>query len=126
MGSFRKTKQSVLILDIVNNSRDHLNAYEIYEKCQKEINNISLGTVYRNLHNLVDSHQIRQITGLDGTEHYDNIHMIHNHFLCLKCQEISDVFDKLNISINCDLGEVMDYEILYKGICNNCLKKEKN
>ena len=126
MGSFRKTKQSSLILDIINNSQDHLNAYEVYEKCQREINNISLGTVYRNLHNLVDNHQIRCIIGLDGTDHYDNMHMAHNHFLCLKCQGISDVLDKVNIPINSNLGKVIDYEILYKGICNSCLEKEKN
>ena len=124
MGSFRKTKQSALILDIINNSSEHLNAYEVYEKCLKEINNISLGTVYRNLNNLVENHQIRKINGLDGIEHFDNLKHVHNHFICIKCMRINDVFDKVSIPLECTFGKVINYEIFYKGICNNCLEEE--
>jgi len=124
MGSFRNTKQSLLILDIINNSYNHLTAYDVYEVCKKEISNISLGTVYRNLHNLVDNHKIRCIIGLDGVEHYDNLKNDHNHFICVKCQKIDDIYDKIKVPIKSNLGKVINYEILYKGICNNCMEKE--
>ena len=38
----RKTKQKDLILNIVQNSYEHLDAYEIYEEAKKTINNISI------------------------------------------------------------------------------------
>lgn len=50
----RNTKQRECILDIINNSYDHLNAYQVYDKAREIISNISLGTVYRNLSWLCD------------------------------------------------------------------------
>ncbi len=126
MGNFRNTKQSALILNIINNSCEHLNAYEVYNKCLKHINNISLGTVYRNLNNLVDNHQIRKIIDLNGVEHFDNLKISHNHFICTNCMQISDIIDKVNIPLECEVGKIMDYEIIYKGLCHNCLMKEEN
>jgi Fur family ferric uptake transcriptional regulator/Fur family peroxide stress response transcriptional regulator len=45
----KNTKQKKVILDIINNSNNHLDAYQIYDEARKQISNISLGTVYRNL-----------------------------------------------------------------------------
>jgi len=125
MGSFRKTKQSALILDIIDNSSEHLNAYEVYEKCLKHINNISLGTVYRNLNNLVDNYQIRKIIDLNGVEHFDNLKIVHNHFICTNCNYIYDIIDDVEIPLSCKFGKILDYEIIYKGLCHNCCKEEK-
>ena len=55
----RNTKQNSLIFNIINNSYSHLDAYSIYELCKKEIPNISLGTVYRNLTSLVNNHKMQ-------------------------------------------------------------------
>ena len=126
MGNFRKTRQNALILNIVNQSYDHLTANEIYHKCLSKIDNISLGTVYRNLNNLVNNYKIRKFVDLNGVEHFDNLNILHNHFICVKCMKISDVFDKINIPLNYEFGKVVDYEIFYKGVCNSCLKKEEN
>ena len=51
----KSTKQRNVILDIINNSYDHLDAYGVYEEARKKIPNISLGTVYRNLKALEDA-----------------------------------------------------------------------
>ena len=60
----KNTKQKELILNIINNNYNHLSADEIYKKCQKTISNISLGTVYRNLNNLVKEQKIKRLSGL--------------------------------------------------------------
>ena len=57
----RNTTQRNLILDITNNSCEHLTAEEVYEIARKSISNISLGTVYRNLNILVELQKIRKI-----------------------------------------------------------------
>lgn len=124
MGILRKTRQSDLILDIINNSHTHLTAFGVYELARRSINNISLGTVYRNLNTLVENNEIRRIKGLDSEDHYDNIKVSHNHFICGECKNIYDVYDDEKISINNNLGKVMNYEIYYKGICKNCLGKD--
>lgn len=125
MGNFRITKQNALILSIIDNSCEHLSAFDIYKKCLLTISNISLGTVYRNLNNLVDAKKIRRIIDFNGVEHFDNLKKTHNHFICSKCMNIFDVFDNVNIPLDCDLGKVINYEIIYNGICHNCEEEEK-
>ena len=61
----RNTTQRNLILDITNNSCEHLTAEEVYEITRKSISNISLGTVYRNLNILVELQKIRKIKTFD-------------------------------------------------------------
>ena len=77
----RNTKQRDLILNIINNSYNHLTAEEVYEIARKEISNISLGTVYRNLIVLTNLRKIRKIKTFDAKDHYDRMHK-HNHFIC--------------------------------------------
>lgn len=121
----RETKQRNLILEIINNSCSHLSAEEIYNIAKKQISNISLGTVYRNLNMLFENGNIRKIKLDDNVDHYDNLKKEHNHFICNKCNKIYDVFEKEKNNINLDCGIVMNYEKIYKGICNNCIKEEK-
>ena len=83
----RNTTQRNLILDIINNSCNHLTAEKVHEIARKSISNISLGTVYRNLNILVELQKIRKIKTFDGKDHYDKLHIKHNHFICLKCNK---------------------------------------
>ena len=121
----RETKQKKLILEIINNSYNHLSAEEIYNIAKEDIPNISLGTVYINLNLLFENGNIRKIKSDDNIDHYDNLKKEHNHFICSKCNKIYDIFEteKINKKISC--GIVMNYEKNYKGICNNCIKEEK-
>ena len=120
--NMRKSKQNDLILEIINNSYNHPNAYMIYESCKKEIPNISLGTVYRNLNNLVNNMQIKRIKMPDNIDRYDRINNFHAHFICLKCMEIYDLdFKDKFFHDNLNGNKVLDYEISFKGICKNCL-----
>ena len=59
----RNTKQKELILNIINHSNTHPTAFEVYEEAKKELHNISLGTVYRNLNVLLENKKIIQIKG---------------------------------------------------------------
>ena len=120
----RETKQRNLILEIINNSCDHLKAEDIYEISKKHISNISLGTVYRNLNYLYEFGSIRKIKSNDNIDHYDNINVKHNHFICSKCNKIYDVFESVLEINKIDCGIVMNYEKIYNGICNNCIKEE--
>ena len=119
----RNSIQRNYIFEIVNNSYDHLNAYQIYELARKTIPNISLGTVYRNLSLLTDHHMIRSFI-VDGIIRYDK-NIVHDHFICDKCKCIIDI--PKNIYDNnkyIDGNLVIDYDIKYKGICRECQRKE--
>ena len=121
----RNTRQKNLIFEIIDNSYDHLSAYQIYDIARLDMPNISLGTVYRNLSNLVKNKKIREIV-VDGTLHFDRNDM-HAHFICNNCGDIIDVFNNIiddNSYIDGNL--VMDYEIKLKGICKKCVGGNDN
>ena len=117
----RNTKQKNVILEIVNNSYDHLTAYQIYEIARKLIPNISLGTVYRNLSGLTDDGKIRKLE-VYGTLRFDR-NTKHAHFICTECDGIFDVFDGILVDNEyVDGNLVMYYDIKIRGICKKCLE----
>lgn len=119
----KNTKQRKVIQNIVNMSNSHLDAYQVHEEALKQIPNISLGTVYRNLKILEDENLIRTLN-VGGIKHYDK-NILHNHFVCIKCFKIIDVFDLDFINLKKYQDNIVtDYEIVLKGICKNCQKED--
>ncbi|MCI9233870.1 MAG: transcriptional repressor [Bacilli bacterium] len=113
----------------IKNSYDHPTAEKIYEDVRKTIPNISLGTVYRNLNQLVEEGYIRKITNLDENAHYDKIDM-HAHMRCSSCERILDLEKHFIPDIAEYVEEksgnkILSQEILLTGICKECRKKEK-
>ena len=120
----RNTKQKELIYSIVNNSTNHLDAYHIYELCREKMPNISLGTVYRNLTNLVNEGKIIRFN-INGFDRYDKS-INHFHFVCSECGTIYDVFDNLIIEKQfIDDNMVIDYELKINGICKKCIERKE-
>lgn len=118
----KNTKQRKVVLDIINNSDNHLDALGVYDLARMSIPNISLGTVYRNLGVLESDGDIQGIV-VDGVKHYDKI-IPHYHFVCKKCLKIIDVFDLEIPELKEYNGNLVDdYEIVLKGICENCQKE---
>ena len=85
----RNTRQRNCIFDIVNNSYEHLTAYQVYDKAKQVISNISLGTVYRNLSWLCENNKIKYFI-VDGIVRYDRKDE-HDHFICRECNNIIDI-----------------------------------
>lgn len=122
----RITKQKRLVLEIINNSHNHLNAEEVYNECRQVIPNISLGTVYRILNQLVDNQLIKRLK-VQEFDRFDSMHKRHSHFVCTKCSSIHDIFDDImdldKIKVP---GEIYDYDVKFIGLCNDCLKNEED
>ena len=120
------TKQSSLVLDIVNDSCNHPTAYDVYLECIKVIHNISLTTVYRNLNKLVDKRLIQRFELKDNIVRYDK-DTCHDHFICTKCSRVIDL-DRSDITYNemINGNKVLNARIFYDGICCDCLKLERN
>lgn len=121
----RNTKQKTLILEIINHSISHPTAYMVHQECVKELPNISLGTVYRNLNILVELGKIQRLEVPGHFDRYDKI-QAHDHFVCLKCGSIIDL-ERTKISYEEILqgNLVMNCKIRYEGICCDCLKMYK-
>ena len=125
------SKQREQILNIINNSYDHPTAYMVYEEVRKDIPNISLGTVYRNLNSLCINKQIRRLAIPNDNDRFDKINN-HFHLYCVSCHSVIDLnngllikFDKI-IKDNFDF-EVLSNDLVFSGICHDCKegKEEK-
>lgn len=119
----RFSKQRDLILNIVQGTRSHPTADWVYGEVRKELPNVSLGTVYRNLGQLVDNKSLLAIN-IDGTLHYDACLDEHQHFQCKTCNNIYDI----DISIKDFVSQIESKtnhkidrcQIHLVGICKAC------
>lgn len=107
----------------------HPSAEELYMKLKPKNPNLSLATVYRNLNQLADTGDIKRIDGLSGQVHYDHNTKEHFHIICLKCNKIEDLPPEMANSLRELLNqqkdfEIISYDILVKGICSKCQRKE--
>lgn len=121
----RSSKQRDLILDIVNHSQSHNTTQEIYQKAREVMPKISLGTVYRNLNQLVDAKLLIRIKTDEGMDRFDNTLLGHHHFICDSCGRIIDVFQDFSLPMNViPNSKITHYTIQFYGICDKCLEED--
>ncbi len=115
------------ILEVLQNTKSHPTASDVYDKVRQDIPSISLGTVYRNLANLSEAGQILKLSVGTAAEHFDGDISPHYHIICTKCQKIVDVFehkDNLNSFAQKYFGgKITEHSLIFYGECENCLDK---
>ena len=121
------SKQREAIYNFLAGRKDHPTADVVYDNIRKDMSNISLGTVYRNLKVLCEVGRIRKVDCGDGLDHYDANLGVHQHFVCEKCGSIGDIFLgeleelKACAAKACE-GEIISTEVVFRGICPKCKK----
>ena len=122
MGKYAKE-----ILNIVNESCEHLTAEKIFFEMKKKFPGIVLASVYNNLNMLTQQGSIRRVS-LDGQpDRYDKIKK-HDHLVCRKCGKIADFeFGDLTESLNGQLhSSIFDYDLKVFYECPECKSKINN
>lgn len=126
----KHSKQRDLILKIIRSTKCHPNADWIYVAARKEIPNISLGTVYRNLKLLVDEGKIQELCLKNNIKRYDGDLRDHYHVSCFNCHKVEDVPHISPRAKSDEIEELMNYQIIahrleFIGLCPDCQKKVK-
>ena len=80
----------MMILEIINNSKEHPTAEQIFLRMKELSGKISLATVYNNLNTLCRQGMIQRISLGDGPDRYDQSER-HDHLICRKCGRMSDI-----------------------------------
>ena len=80
--------QRQIILETIQEHKEHLSAQQIYGYARERCPHISLGTVYRNLNTLADNDMIGRVGMISGAECFDWDPNSHEHFYCRKCHKI--------------------------------------
>ena len=119
----RMTKQKKLILDIIKGTTCHPTADWIYQEARKEMPQISLGTVYRNLRFLVDLGEIMELGYSGSFSRFDGNPKNHYHFVCESCGEVFDVQSDIKQNLNSLVENghrVFSHRLEFYGLCPKC------
>ncbi len=124
MSAQRSSRQRSAVYADLLSRYDHPTADEVYFSVKKELPNISLATVYRNLKMLESEGLILRIT-TDDSDRYDGHTQNHYHLMCDKCKKVSDLnirsgFDLNTLPDNEFQGEIRSHALLFFGLCENC------
>jgi Fur family peroxide stress response transcriptional regulator len=119
------SKQRELILSAVKDNTVHPTADFIYDYLKKDNPNLSLGTVYRNLSQLVNHGYIQKVSIPGFPDRFDANVIEHNHMICDVCGNIQDIHSDILKNITSALSNELDIEItscnvIMHGICKNC------
>lgn len=125
----RMTRQKKLILDILRRTKSHPTADWIYEEARKELPDISLGTVYRNLSVLKNAGEIMELNYGSTFSRYDGNPQNHYHFVCEQCGRVLDVDMPVRHELEKELARqeshlVRSHRLEFYGVCRDCLKEE--
>lgn len=133
----RWTQPRDFILDILDRSREHLSAKDIYDILYSTHPGIGLTTVYRTLELFHRLGIVKKVSSPDGQSRYElsseekKAH--HHHLICLGCGKIIDYqdFAKEELELVKKTEKVLsqkhnflifDHNIEFRGLCEKCRK----
>lgn len=119
--NLKATKQRIGILSIMQ-ERGHINIEELYKKVKNLFPNISLATLYKNMHLMLQNNLLTEVSVKNSKTLYEITKDSHAHMHCEKCGEVYDVdfdFAKVN-NIEKDGFTLKDTQVIFSGICKNC------
>ena len=120
------TKYAKKILEIVESSRSHLTAEQVFEQLREAYPSVVLATVYNNLNRLWEEDRIRKISVEGMPDRYDRI-VRHDHLVCRKCGRLLDVdLGDLTEQLEKKAGiPILSYDLKLVFLCEACRKKSQ-
>jgi Fe2+ or Zn2+ uptake regulation protein len=118
------TNQRLRILEYLKKVKTHPTAEMVYNEVVKDLPNITLATVYRNLNHLAEQGEINRFD-VKCTSRFDGDMSFHQHCICKKCGKIHDLFEpRINQDtmkkVKSSNFEPKSINILIYGICKKC------
>ena len=95
----KRSKQKETILRILRSTSSHPSADWVYDQVRREIPNVSLATIYRNLRLLKEAGYIQQVDFSSEHGRFDGNTSAHYHLRCEKCGSIIDLSEPIRRSI---------------------------
>lgn len=128
----RITAQRRLLLDVIRQSKGHLDAGEIYQRAHTKDPRISLSTVYRNL-NLLEELGLIVELHLDQEHHHYELkeETEHYHLICSRCGEVVEFANPLVQRLISQVGKEKGFRVErvhidLVGLCEKCKAREGN
>ena len=130
----RWTKQRQAVLDVLKETRTHLDADQVYQLARRRDPRLSLSTVYRTLSVLRQRGLVRELRLGEGHHHYEfgragtalGAKPEHSHLVCRDCGAVVEFSSPLLDRLKRDLQRRYRYhlsaaELEVTGTCQECL-----
>lgn len=118
------TKYGAKILEIINASRSHMTAEEIFYAMRQSYPTVVLATVYNNLNRLWQENLIRKVSVEGMLDRYDRIQR-HDHLVCKSCGKLLDIdLGDLTAKLEQKAGvAILSYDLKLTYLCEDCRKE---
>ena len=117
------TPQRLVIVDSLH-KEGHLTIDKLYVTLKNNFANISLATIYKNIHLMETNNLIQEVKIPNHKSVYEIVKQEHSHTVCSQCSSIIDITlntDELKEQLKLASGFNIDKSsIVFNGICNNC------
>ena len=124
----RYSRQRERIYQAVHASREHPSAQMVYDLLREEMPRLSLGTVYRNLHQMAREGMLQELEG--PMARFDACLAPHAHIRCTCCGRVMDLSaleEPAPVRSAAEAGwQVERYSLMLEGICPACAGKDHN
>jgi Fur family ferric uptake transcriptional regulator len=127
----RMTSQRALILDIISQGQEHLDADEVYHLARERQPSLSLSTVYRNLQMLKRLGLVKELHFDQSHHHYEAKPSVeHHHLVCVGCGKVVEFGCALSQKMRQEIArkkgfEVTSVEVHMTGYCTRCRRKKE-
>ena len=123
------TPQRRAVLQVVNESAEHLTAGEIYEAARRVLPTISFATVYNSLKFLKGAGLLREVSFGKASSRYDRETGRHDHAVCTCCGKLVD-FDLeetprlARAAARRSRFKAVSVHLTLVGVCPDCQEKK--
>ena len=118
------TPQRMAVYQALIESSEHPSAECVFQAVRQVLPSISLDTVNRTLLTLNEIGAAFTVEGSGDAKRFDGHLEDHQHFKCLKCKKIVDIFDgkfdDIQTPAVLDDFTILRKTVYFEGICNSC------
>ncbi len=123
----KATAQRIAIIELMHLA-GHISIDDLFSAIRKKFTSISLATLYKNIHSMMDANLIREVKIPNHKTKYEIDKISHAHVVCQECGELKDV--PLDPSLllqnrSFDIGgyTAENVSVVITGICPDCQRK---
>ena len=127
--NIKPSPQRMAIMTYLLEHKTHPTIEEIYKSLSPDMPTLSKTTIYNTLKVFVENGAASMLTINEKTTCYDYDTSPHAHFICKKCNKVTDLFYGVENMIpsrqEIEGNRIVDMQVYYRGICKDCLKENK-
>ena len=124
----RQSRQRRVVFEIVERSRSHPTAHQVFDRARRRLPSISLGTVYRNLRRLAEQGLLKENKIGNRPTRFEVFRQRHYHIWCVECGRLEDLTLPYQDALDRRVQRLVryrlrDHQIEFYGICPDCRRE---